>query len=196
MLQFLVRSQLERERAIAAVLNLPDGNPTAQAKIARKLEESCWPFVLDVRLKRVGKRGRYELCLATLDGWSAALRRVIMNEGEVPAKPWLALGLHWIESRGNHRYDESHVTMMMITHHALSRLAQRSGVRTVRDLVEAVDAIWVAYANRVHAHRGLKFPDGHRLQFQLADGGNALAVLNHDRNEPDNQNRVVVATII
>jgi hypothetical protein len=195
MLRFLVRGQLAREKAIAAVLNLPDGNPRAQAKIARKLEETGWPFVLNVSLKKSGKRGRYELCFVSLDGYSPSLRQVIVDEKDIPHKPWLAISLHWIKSRGNHDYDERRATIMLLTHHALSRLAQRSSVKCIWDLVGAVVAIWSAYAERFHDYGGFKFPEGHRLQFQLDGGGIGLAVLNHDRFGVS-KNRVVVATII
>ena len=66
MLHVLVRGRLEREKHIKATLNLPDGNPRAQAKLAKKLEERGWPFILSLR--ETGKRGRYELNFVT---WTA-----------------------------------------------------------------------------------------------------------------------------
>ena len=193
MLRFLVRGRLARERHIATALRLPDGNPRAQAKLARKLEESGWPFILDVSLRKTGKRGRYELNFCGLDGWSPSRGQIILDEGDIPQKPWLAISLTWIMSKGNHTYDERSVIAMMITHHALSRLAQRSSVKSIRDLLMAVNAIWSAYVERVSEHRSIRFPDNHRLTFNLDGGGNALAVLNHHR---DVKNSVVVATII
>jgi hypothetical protein len=192
MLRFIVRGQLERQRHIDAALNLPDGNPLAQAKLARKLEESGRPFIFDVSLKRTGKRGRYQLNFVTLDGYGPGSKRIIGDVKDIPPRPWLAIGLHWIKSLGNHRYDESHSTVVLITHHALSRLAQRTSVRTDDDLLAAVIAIWSAYAKWVSEHRSVRFPADHRLTFQIVDGGNAMAVLSHD----EGKNTVIVKTII
>jgi hypothetical protein len=193
MLRYLVRGRLAREREIKAALILPDGNPRAQAKLARKLEERGWPFVLDVSLRKTGKRGRYELNFVGLDGWSTSRGQIIIDEQNIPHKPWISISLNWIVSKGNHSYDERSVVAVLITHHALSRLAQRSGVKTVSDLLMAVNAIWSAYTEHVYDRRGIRFPEGHRLTFQLHSGGNALAVLNHHRTIKDS---VVVNTII
>jgi hypothetical protein len=193
MLRFLVRGQLERQRHIKAALRLPDGNPQAQAKLARRLEETGWPLILDVRLRKSGKRGRYELDFTALDGYSPIRKKIIGDVKDIPQKPWLAISLVWLESKGNHSYDASSVTAVLITHHALSRLAQRTSVRTVDDLIGAVDAIWSAYAKYVHDHRTVRFPRDHRLTFDIDGGGNALAVLSHDE---DWENTIVVKTII
>jgi len=87
MLHVLVRGRLEREKHIKATLNLPDGNPRAQAKLAKKLEERGWPFILDVSLRKTGKPGRYELNFVTLDGWSPG-GNIITDEKDIPQKPY------------------------------------------------------------------------------------------------------------
>jgi hypothetical protein len=84
---------------------------------------------------------------------------------------------------------------MLVTHHALSRLVQRSSVKRIEDLHNAVCNIWSAYTERVSEY-GPEFQDDHRLTFRLDGGGNALAVLNHHRSMSDAGNSVVVSTIL
>jgi hypothetical protein len=93
MLHLLVRGRLAYERHIKAAIYLPDGNPRAQAKLAGRLRQSGWPFILSADLIQAGKRGRYVLSFATLDGWSPSRQRIIADEGDIPQKPWLAVSL-------------------------------------------------------------------------------------------------------
>jgi hypothetical protein len=195
MLRFLVRGRLEREKEIAAALNQPDGNPRAQQKLAKRLEDKGWPFVFRVDLVKAGKRGRYTLHFFGLDGFSPSRRKIIVEEQDIPSKPWLALSSFLIVSKGNHAYDESSGILMLLTHHALSRLAQRTSVRTISDLFGAVIGLWGAHVDYVVEH-GSGFRDGQRLAFQLGpDGGSAAAVLTHHR-DVERSKVVVVATII
>jgi hypothetical protein len=193
MLRFLVRGRLARDAHIKAALNLPDGNPLAQQKLARRLDEQGWPFVFNVELAESGKRGRYTLHFFGLDGFSPVTRQIIEAERDLPNKPWLALSSFLIVSKGRHTYDEKSGIVMLITHHALSRLAQRTSVRTVTDVYCALIGLWSAHFDHVVEH-GPYFRDGQRLEFQLGpDGGSAVAVLTHHR---DKKKIVVVSTIL
>jgi hypothetical protein len=48
MMRSMVQSRLSRDSLINAAINMPDGNPKAQAKLAKKLRDIGWPFVFDV----------------------------------------------------------------------------------------------------------------------------------------------------
>jgi hypothetical protein len=84
---------------------------------------------------------------------------------------------------------------MFLTHHSLSRLVQRSGVKHMKEFLIAIHGIWLAYVDRIADH-GADFSEGHRLTFQLHSGGNALAVLNHYRDMAIAKESAVVSTII
>jgi hypothetical protein len=49
-----------------------------------------------------------------------------------------------VEGIGNHRINPSYRRLLIVSHHALSRLAQRCEVRTVRDLFAVLQALGVA----------------------------------------------------
>src|ERR1700746_2484947 len=72
---------------------------------------------------------------------------------------------------------------LLITHHALSRLAQRCNAREASDLVLAVNAIWYAFVEAdLKAHEdgaGLNArPASQRISVKLpGDMGEAIAVL-------------------
>jgi hypothetical protein len=193
MLRFLVLGRLAREREIKAAIDQPDGNPLAQSKLARRLEDEGWPFVFRVDLVKSGKRGRYTLHFFGLDGFNPVTRRIIEAERDIPHKPWLAISSFLVLSRGKHAYDESSGIVMLLTHHALSRLAQRTSVRTVSDIYVAAIGLWAAHVEHVVEH-GPDFRDGQRLTFEIGpDVGGAVAVLAHHREQ---KKVVVVATIL
>jgi hypothetical protein len=77
---------------------------------------------------------------------------------------------------GEQHLDSRYV--LHVTHHALSRLAQRSGARTVDDLIAATKALWNAYyAYRMAVTPGTSTPDGTRIAVDLPAGmGKAIAV--------------------
>jgi hypothetical protein len=195
MMRVMVQSRLGRDSLINAAINLPDGNPKAQAKLAKKLQDIGWPFIFDVNLFESGKRGRYALDFCSLNGWNPITKKLIFDEQSIPHKPWLAFTATRISSKGNHAYDETSFSTMFLTHHSLSRLVQRSNVKHMKDLLIAIHGIWLAYVDRSADH-GADFSEGHRLTFKLHNSGNAMAVLNHYRDMPIAESRAVVSTII
>jgi hypothetical protein len=144
---------------------LPDGNPGAQEKVKKRLEKVIGRFLVGIALKS-GKRGRYELLLATLEAWNVETNAAIGPEGELPEKPWIALVSTVLKSKGNHNYDQEDRIVLLVTHHALSRLAQRCGARTID---EVYDAVWTIAAQFIAQQFETKAPfrDHDRMRVKL-----------------------------
>jgi hypothetical protein len=153
--------------------NARDGNPKAQAKLVEQIKKIGFPLVKSVLL-RPGKRGRYRLDIFHIGSVDPVSRKIILENDFIPAKSWLALNVLLHESLGRGVYEHHHFTIVYVTHHALSRLCQRCGARTVVDLLVAVSDMCLAYIKM----KNQDFLDGTRLPFE-----NGVAVLNHDDDE-------------
>ena len=131
--------------AVTTAARSSDGGPKAQFKLAKRIQRAGG---LDVGLAP-GKRGRYVIRFRTWSGWDPAADMFIESGAVVPAKPWLASLMHEIVSDGGgaERVNLLVHVPLILTHHSLSRLAQRHGVRTVADLVAACEGIREAVAS-------------------------------------------------
>ena len=195
----------------AAFEDRSDGNPTGQRRMVRRIKESGGSLLFDAILEP-GKRGRYELVLTECVGWNAAAGtairagwNIITGDADeddthaIPEKPWLGCRFTSIKSKGRGCYEVSRGLPLLITHHALSRLAQRCNAREASDLVLAVNAIWYAFVEAdLKAHEdgaGLNArPASQRISVKLpGDMGEAIAVLCPHDTRP---HTLVVATIL
>jgi len=114
-----------------------DGNPRAQARLARRLEAAGG---LNVNLTP-GKRGRYKLTFLDWTGWHPGGGGEIRLGDPIPDKPWIACWMNMISKiRGTTQLRA--VPVLLITHHVLSRAAQRRGVRTAEDLMMVCAKLW------------------------------------------------------
>jgi hypothetical protein len=120
--------------------NSSDGSPKAQ----RKMEE---------RIKRAGalhtvltpgKRGRYKLGFYHSTGWDPLTDKEIMLGDAIPERPWIAYHVNSLESKGNGKGEVELFSspLLFVSHHALSRAAQRFGARTTEHLLTAALVIW------------------------------------------------------
>jgi hypothetical protein len=127
MLRDLARKRAQIELAIvAAIENSKDGNPRAQQKMAERIRRAG---AESVALKP-GKRGRYSIQIHGWTGWDPIRDRPIYVGDPIPEKPWIACHIVQIDSKGCSRKPELWAgVILLITHHALSRAAQRLGVR-------------------------------------------------------------------
>jgi hypothetical protein len=131
----------ERLRKIVDGAN--DGAPAGQRRLTARIKQIDG---VHHAILKPGKRGKYKIQIFDVSGWDSA-RDAMIGVGDVcPERPWLALWMTNIISSGNGR---GHIVfdgyvMVFVTHHALSRAAQRFGVRTVADMLGVVDAIHAA----------------------------------------------------
>jgi hypothetical protein len=193
MLRAIVRARGSIYDQVSAVVKSSrDGNPRAQAKMAERLWAAGGELLCHVGLDP-GKRGRYELLVVAVQGWDPGRRSYIASGDVIPEKPWLAGTLITIVGRGRGLRDQTSKVAFYITHHALSRLVQRSGVRTSSQLLAATRSMFAACFFELAEHRW-SFPDGKRVTFDLCDGGNAMAVLNN--NIDGKRGGVMVVTVL
>ena len=188
MLRWIVAERQRRKVALYGILNLtPDSNPQAQQKLADKLRRLGGEFFPAVALMKSGKRGRYEIRIMALDGWNRDTQELIFNANKIPERPQLAASIIVVKGLGNHQYGVKTVIKLIVSHHSLSRLVQRSQNRTVDDLLAAVTSLFMAYAEA-----GFQI-DGNesRLRFPT-NGGDVIARL---ERHWDDSGKVIAATI-
>jgi hypothetical protein len=190
MLKLIVAAHATCWPAIRTALKTADGNPAAQKRMHRKLK--AVGFLLGSKLTP-GKRGRYQLSFLLLAGWNAE-RKILIDAGDpIPEKPWIVLSTITIESKGRFRYLEKIHHSLFITHHALSRLAQRCDVRTIHAVYDAVLRIVDRYMAWCAANEYRPPRDGDRLKVELPHGmGNAICALCH---HADDETGAVVVTL-
>jgi len=192
MMRELARKHAWVWETIAEVVNASaDGNPAAQ----RRMEE---------RIKRIGvlatnldpgKRGRYRLLIYDLTGWNQRKDREIVFDDKIPERPWIACNVIIIKSegRGADRVTFRSKPMVLISHHAMSRTAQRLGMRTGEHMLKATHAIWTAALDVLHEKEDdwLNAPlEGWRVPMRTAD--NAIVVLKKHRK----RDALVAATVL
>jgi len=140
--------ELAKKRAVlwgemqAAILDSADGNPRAQRKLEQRILRAG---AMTTRLTP-GKRGRYMLEIYDYTGWDAGRDEEIIIGDRIPQKPWIVCYLNVLRSKGGGR-DERELksrALLFITHHCLSRMAQRLGMRTPDDVTVATRVIWRA----------------------------------------------------
>ena len=131
-----------------------DGSPKAQRKLAARIIQAGG---FEVELMP-GKRGRYELSFYSWCCWNDTTDRLIGPGDVPPPKPWIAtLFFHLISKGGGSRDLELRYTpTCFITHHCLSRAAQRFGMRTVPQLLITARQIWQAVEDVVDVEGDVK----------------------------------------
>jgi hypothetical protein len=177
MMKFLAAARQEAWPGIKDVLmRSPDGNPKAQAKMLEKLKAAAGPFMFWAELKP-GKRGRYKLYYLDYRPWNPETKEAVKPEDMViPEMPWVAFMVVEHSSKGDHRYEVSRIVVLLMTHHALSRLTQRCGARTIFEVWKAACEIVAAYINAEYFKT--KPRDNSRFRVSLPDGmGTVICVL-------------------
>jgi len=116
------------------------GSPKAQRKLAERIKRAgalhtkLWP----------GKRGKYEIMIYDFTGYDPSRNKEIGDGDPIPEKPWIACNLSMLESPGGGRnmVECNSRPILFITCHAMSRTAQRLGMRTSAHLMAAARIIW------------------------------------------------------
>jgi hypothetical protein len=147
----LMMSHLARQSAHLAVemretaFGANDGNPRAQRKLEQRLQAigtACGRQIVQTSL-RPGKRGQYRLACFFWSGWDSNREREIVADAPMPPRPWLCWWYAKIESpgRGYQCIRWRRRPLCFISHHILSRMAQRCELRTVDHMLDAIAEI-------------------------------------------------------
>jgi hypothetical protein len=133
------------------------GNEKAQRKIADRITRAG---ARNAHLTP-GKRGQFELVFYDFSGWDPRLDIEIQANDEVPERPWIACNLIILSSQGRGRnlIEGKSRPVVLISHHAISRTAQRLGLRTNNHLMIAVKAIWNTTIKLINEKRSKAWSD-------------------------------------
>jgi hypothetical protein len=178
------------QRVGAAIRDTSAGNPKAQARMVERIRRVAGANLIDIT---PGKRGHYRIALYDWVAWDDDRGDEIKPGDQIPAKPWLICAITDIRGRGRGARQADSGYVLRITHHALSRLAQRCGARTIEDMIIAAKALWRSYhAYRMTMPLGVPTPDGFRLRVEFPGlMGNAIAV-----TRPHEKGGLLIVTII
>jgi hypothetical protein len=169
MVRYVIRERAKDwERMQDVMVRAKDGNPKAQARLVEKLKRTGGAGINNIRLTS-GKRGTYALDIFDWTGWNPQTEKPIDVAEDIPPGTdglWLSCWVTCFTSVKGNRKITNH-PYLFITHHALSRLAQRCGARTCHDLVNAVKWMNVALYKHVAKTDGWStLPKDHRLPFK------------------------------
>jgi hypothetical protein len=116
------------------------GGKRGQERCVQRFLVSIAPLVLGWHLQ-TGKRGRFEFQFTTWAAWDPNKNEMLQASGPLP--PGACLLAHAaILTGANYTPKWVGAPLLMISRHACIRLAMRSSVRTIRDLIEAMRELW------------------------------------------------------
>jgi hypothetical protein len=172
------------------------GAPAGQQRVAERFTKALGDVALEIQL-HPAKRGKFKLVAVDWSIWDPASDCEVENNATTPSVAWLAAVLT-VYTGANRRANINSRVMLLVTRHAVVRLAQRAGVRTVDDLVAAMRELWRITSTLLvlRPYNGwLETPAGGWLMpIEAADGETlAVAVLERDRKSG---NMLVVKTIL
>jgi hypothetical protein len=184
------RHSCVRNEIVSAIKNSSDGSPRAQKKLEQRIYRAG---AISTHLYP-GKRGKYYINIWDWTGWDPARDEEISPKDAMPTKPWLAFWVSRLESEGR---GKNHVSLrgtplVFVTHHSLSRAAQRWGVRDGLEMMAAVGFMW--NESLLYLVNGRDFsskwcetaPDGDKVKI----GDTTMIVKKHEKREA-----LVVATV-
>jgi hypothetical protein len=187
----MLRDLAKRRARIApaitsAIVNSKDGGPRAQQRMVERIHQAGAQFV---HLKP-GTRGRYELTIIEVTGWNPINDEEIGADDLIPAKPWLAVFATMMKGRDKAKRGAEavkSVPVLFVSHHALSRCAQRFALRTSEHIIATVAAIWNAVMTSGLSPEQLFSapPQGHRLSITTEDEKTGIVVVlcKHDKRQ-------------
>jgi hypothetical protein len=188
MLRIMVQKHAHvREIIWETIKKSSDGSPKAQKKMeARVLTAGATQTHL-----YPGKRGRYQLHIYDWTGWDPAEDKEIGPKDPIPPKPWIVCWFSTLESKGNNRIQIKGKSILYVTHHALSRVAQRWGARTSEDLLTSVNVMWNGAIGHIEKRTAKDWcttpPEGYRVE---TEKGLILILKQHESKDA-----LVVATV-
>jgi hypothetical protein len=191
MMRQLARESAERMITIAkAIGRSSDGSPRAQQRMTERVRKAgALGTVLEP-----GKRGKYRLHFFAWSGWNRQTGDFILPGDFIPEHPQLAVHIHRLisDGRGSGQTQFESRPVMFVSHHALSRLAQRCGARTPADLIDALLGFWLEALPLLVDGKAQEIPpQGLRVPVKTAGGG-AVVVFQKDKQ----WDALVAATVL
>jgi hypothetical protein len=165
-----------------------DGNPKAQARLAERLRRVGRGVITEVHLTP-GKRGRFALTFAYWTGFDPERDKCVETADALPVgRVWLAYVIKRVKGEGGGQYSKAGGAAFLVTHHALSRLAQRCGARTPGDLIDGLTSMANGIVPILEAEAGVPRSGRWRVEIE----GGATAVLEPHKTQPV----LVVVTVL
>jgi hypothetical protein len=164
------------------------GNPAAQKRMEARFRAAG--HILSQRVVstslRPGKRGKFRFALTFFSGWDFERDEEIKPGDIIPPRHWIAIWHVRIKSEGNGRESVRwrRGPLCFVSHHVLSRLAQRYDVRTVSDALQMVLTISGAVLKLVvdKGHPAWLNPPPQGWRVDLANGA-TLVLQKHASHE-------------
>ena len=117
--------------------------------------------------------------------------------GSYTDKPWLACNITLISSdgRGREEVQLKSTPLVFVTHHALSRAAQRFGVRGSEHMITVAESVWDAAFRLINDKGGVENalaapPDGWRTMMEIMDVRATVVLKRHEK-----RHALVAATV-
>lgn len=194
MLRWTIEQRGKRLMAMQKILDRrKDATPEQQERLLTQLEDASEPFTIGGALIEQKKRGRYRMAIYMIDGWDPAHNCYIDPKHPMPPQPWLACGDLQIIGKGHHLYEQQSCVSILVTHHALSRAAQRLAAKSPGDLLAIAKHIFMAYVEATIEKRIPKVRGDYALRFgPLRADLSGIAMLTPHR---DGDGGLVVATV-
>jgi hypothetical protein len=144
MMKYLVTQSAHiRDTLQEIAYNASDGSPKAQRRLEQKLRRAGLVLghpTVATGLKP-GKRGRYVIRLVFWSGYDNSRDCEIAVDDPMPSRPWICLWYAEITGRGHSRVDWERAPLCYVSHHILSRHAQRLGSRTIDEMLLTISKI-------------------------------------------------------
>jgi hypothetical protein len=172
------------------------GNPVGQTRAVARMREALGDMVLALDLQ-TGKRGRFVLQMIAWTVWDSARNASV--ELDAPPPAYASLGVVYATTDRTREWRGT--IPLVVTRHALVRLAERAGMRTVEDLYDALLLIWRGFCDILSSGddnalaRNRTFnppPQGWRVPLRHGFGVAVMSKNDAAADEP----RLVVKTIL
>ena len=182
MLRFMHRgrSKLTQKYAKGLINVHTMGGPEGQRRTVNRLRGAIGPLLLEIGLAPA-KRGKFTLLISEWSLWDPKKFDMIHADEPAPmGNAWLAV-MTSTYTGANYLPKVRRGVSLIISYHAMVRLCQRAGVRTISDMIVAVRKLWGAVDGVMgrfepESSDWLRPPDGSWL-VELPVEGKPLAVL-------------------
>jgi hypothetical protein len=150
MMRYLVAQSTDIRATVRKIVmtTAHDVGPRGQEQIRKRIEAAgvvSGRANVKTRLESDGKRGKYKILFMFWAGWDRDREEEIKAGDPIPERPQLVYWAAALERTGNGERSIMYRPILIISHHVLSRTAQRHELRTVDDMLDTIEALnqWV-----------------------------------------------------